>query len=158
MYSVHDPAKRGVAPFGYLGIKVCSRLPQAFRSVPRPSSPPSAKASTRCPSLAQSLQQQRLPAPVAKPRTGPIQQVSGVNHTSAREDQRRHNQPCQIDLFTHTFPHPRTQQNTPAPHPARSERNLSIPRLAPTELSRTSKDATEPDSQSTKNKATLATG
>ncbi len=54
MDSDHDPSKRGVAPFGHLGIKACSRLPQDFRSVPRPSSPPSAKASTRCPSLAQS--------------------------------------------------------------------------------------------------------
>jgi hypothetical protein len=38
-----------VAPFGDLGLKACSRLPQAFRSVPRPSSPLGAKASTRCP-------------------------------------------------------------------------------------------------------------
>ncbi len=40
----------GVAPFGYPRIKACSRLPMAFRSVPRPSSPPGAKASTECPS------------------------------------------------------------------------------------------------------------
>ena len=53
MYSAYDPSKRGVAPFGYLGIKACSRLPQDFRSVPRPSSPSSAKASTRCPSHTQ---------------------------------------------------------------------------------------------------------
>jgi len=46
------PLARGVAPFGHPWIKACSRLPRAFRSVPRPSSPPSAKASTRCPSLA----------------------------------------------------------------------------------------------------------
>ena len=39
----------GVAPFGYPRIKACSRLPMAFRSVPRPSSPPGAKASTECP-------------------------------------------------------------------------------------------------------------
>ena len=38
----------GVAPFGYPRIKACSRLPMAFRSVPRPSSPPDAKASTEC--------------------------------------------------------------------------------------------------------------
>ena len=43
------PSLEGVAPFGDLGIKACSRLPQAFRSVPRPSSPLGAKASTRCP-------------------------------------------------------------------------------------------------------------
>lgn len=31
-----------VAPFGYLWINVCLRLPKAFRSLPRPSSPLSA--------------------------------------------------------------------------------------------------------------------
>ena len=40
--------KPGVAPFGYLRIKACSQLPVTFRSVPRPSSPLSAKASTKC--------------------------------------------------------------------------------------------------------------
>ena len=35
-----------VAPFGYLRINVCLQLPVAFRSLPRPSSPPRAKAST----------------------------------------------------------------------------------------------------------------
>ncbi len=50
MYSEHDRLNGGVAPFGYLRIKVCSQLPEAFRSVPRPSSPLSAKASTKCPS------------------------------------------------------------------------------------------------------------
>src|SRR3954454_6710917 len=53
MDSGADTSKRWVAPFGHLGINACSRLPQDFRSVPRPSSPPGAKASTRCPSLAQ---------------------------------------------------------------------------------------------------------
>ena len=43
----------GVAPFGYLWIKTCSRFPKAFRSVPRPSSPPGAKASTECPFVVQ---------------------------------------------------------------------------------------------------------
>ena len=38
-----------VAPFGYPRINACSRLPVAFRSVPRLSSPPGAKASTECP-------------------------------------------------------------------------------------------------------------
>jgi hypothetical protein len=40
---------RWVAPFGDPGIADRSHLPRAFRSVPRPSSPLSAKASTRCP-------------------------------------------------------------------------------------------------------------
>jgi hypothetical protein len=41
---------RWVAPFGYPRIKACSQLPTAFRSVPRPSSPARAKASTERPS------------------------------------------------------------------------------------------------------------
>ena len=52
MYSDNDTPKGWVAPFGYPRIKACSRLPVAFRSVPRPSSPPGAKASTECPSHA----------------------------------------------------------------------------------------------------------
>ena len=41
--------RRGVAPFGDSRIKACSRLPVTYRSVPRPSSPLSAKASTGYP-------------------------------------------------------------------------------------------------------------
>ena len=37
-----------VAPFGHIGINAYSRLPRSFRSVSRPSSPLSAKASTKC--------------------------------------------------------------------------------------------------------------
>jgi hypothetical protein len=43
-----------VAPFGDPGINDRSHLPRAYRSVPRPSSPLSAKASTRCPYYARS--------------------------------------------------------------------------------------------------------
>ena len=50
--------KRGVAPFGDPRIKACSRLPGAYRSVPRPSSPLGAKASTRCPSFPRPPQRQ----------------------------------------------------------------------------------------------------
>src|SRR3546814_13683269 len=45
-----SPCKGWVSPFGHPRIKACSQLPEAFRSVPRPSSPLGAKASTRCPS------------------------------------------------------------------------------------------------------------
>lgn len=38
-----------VSPFGNPRIKACSQLPVAYRSVLRPSSPLSAKASTKCP-------------------------------------------------------------------------------------------------------------
>ena len=55
MDSARDTARvapgRWVAPFGDPGITDRSHLPRAFRSVLRPSSPLSAKASTRCPSL-----------------------------------------------------------------------------------------------------------
>ena len=46
---IHGVYSMGVAPFGYLRIKDCLRLPEAFRSLPRPSSPLSAKASAICP-------------------------------------------------------------------------------------------------------------
>ena len=38
-----------VSPFGYLRVKACSQLSAAFRSQPRPSSAPGAKASTTRP-------------------------------------------------------------------------------------------------------------
>ena len=41
--------KSRVTPFGNLRIKVCSQLPEAYRSVLRPSSPLNAKASTKRP-------------------------------------------------------------------------------------------------------------
>ena len=37
-----------VSPFGHLRINVCCQLPGAFRRLPRPSSPLTAKASTVC--------------------------------------------------------------------------------------------------------------
>ena len=49
MYSAADTPKGWLAPFGHPRINACSRLPVAFRSVPRPSSPPGAKASHRMP-------------------------------------------------------------------------------------------------------------
>ena len=52
MDSAGDLPKGGVAPFGHPRINERSPLPAAFRSVPRPSSPLGAKASTGRPSLA----------------------------------------------------------------------------------------------------------
>ena len=44
--SCHDDGRnRRVAPFGNLRIKDCMHLPEAYRSLPRPSSPAAAKAS-----------------------------------------------------------------------------------------------------------------
>ena len=45
------PSAGWVVPFGNLGIKGHLHLPQAYRSLSRPSSPPRAKASTRRPNL-----------------------------------------------------------------------------------------------------------
>ena len=41
-----QPRARWVAPFGNPRIKACLRLPEAYRSLPRPSSPLGTKAST----------------------------------------------------------------------------------------------------------------
>jgi hypothetical protein len=49
MYSAEDLHKGGVSPFGHPRINDRSHLPAAFRSVPRPSSPLGAKASTERP-------------------------------------------------------------------------------------------------------------
>ena len=43
---IHERYLMWIAPFGHLRIKVCLQLPVAFRSLPRPSSAPSAKAFT----------------------------------------------------------------------------------------------------------------
>ena len=43
------PLKRRVSPFGNPRIKKCLLLPEAYRSLPRPSSLPGAKASALCP-------------------------------------------------------------------------------------------------------------
>ena len=45
--SRHYPGR--VLPFGNPRIKGCLHLPEAYRSLPRPSSPSYAKASTKCP-------------------------------------------------------------------------------------------------------------
>jgi hypothetical protein len=67
-----------VAPFGDPGINDRSHLPRAFRSVPRPSSPLSAKASTRCPYFALERHTQRQgPSNIATPNIdGPIPQIA----------------------------------------------------------------------------------
>lgn len=46
------PPKRWVSPFGNPRINACSQLPEAYRSVLRPSSPLCTKAFTKCPSRA----------------------------------------------------------------------------------------------------------
>ena len=45
-YGYHSITSGGVSPFGNLRIKACLQLPEAYRCSSRPSSAPSAKAST----------------------------------------------------------------------------------------------------------------
>ena len=47
-HRIHTVCRMWVSPFGYLWINACLRLPKAFRSLPRPSSVLSAKASALC--------------------------------------------------------------------------------------------------------------
>jgi len=56
-----------VAPFGHLRINACSQLPAAFRSVPRPSSPLGAKASTGRPSRARHTHPSRHAPEASRP-------------------------------------------------------------------------------------------
>jgi hypothetical protein len=72
-----------VAPFGDPGINGCSRLRPAYRSVPRPSSPLDAKASTRCPSFARPLQHQAQPPRPHRGRTGEAR-AKAIEHTFGR--------------------------------------------------------------------------
>ena len=71
--------KGRVSPFGHRRIKACSRLPDAFRSVPRPSSPLGAKASTRCPSLLENL-----PSGLGPRSTAPPPRQTGDRRVSAK--------------------------------------------------------------------------
>src|SRR3954468_5109830 len=71
MYSAADLHIGGVSPFGYLRINDRSHLPAAFRSVPRPSSPLGAKASTERPCLTHHPTT-NTPARSTKPRNKPM--------------------------------------------------------------------------------------
>src|SRR5690606_40468964 len=57
-----------VSPFGHRRIKACCQLPDAFRRLPRPSSPLTAKASTVCAYSLDHITPSRLVAIVANQR------------------------------------------------------------------------------------------
>jgi len=117
MYSDGDTLKGWVAPFGHPGIKACSQLPQDFRSVPRPSSPLGAKASTRCPSHAH-----KQPGPSPKenrphpPCTGTIHAPKSCQKT--HRTQRTPNPTA--GLHTHHTQHTHKTPLTAAAQPALS--------------------------------------
>ena len=80
MYSDGDTPKGWVSPFGHPRINACSQLPAAFRSVPRPSSPPGAKASTECPSHARYHTPSRTPTDHTMHRNHPQPHAMLISH------------------------------------------------------------------------------
>ena len=116
------PIARWVAPFGYPRIKACSRLPMAFRSVPRPSSPPGAKASTECP--------YRAPSQMRASRLATVNAHQARSlHTMHRNHRRTSRPAISLASLTHII----TQHLTNAPdHCRRIKRD--DPRLAPRSL------------------------
>jgi hypothetical protein len=91
MDSCADTPKGWVAPFGYPRINACSRLPVAFRSVPRPSSPPGAKASTECPSHARDTgASNRMHRHAQKPAS---ETVVSCQASVVRDNRHRHRKP-----------------------------------------------------------------
>jgi hypothetical protein len=72
--SRHYPGR--VAPFGHPRIIACLPLPEAFRSLPRPSSPTDAKASIVCP---YTLELSRLSISHGAPRRSATRHVSHLN-------------------------------------------------------------------------------
>ena len=148
------PIAGWVAPFGYPRIKACSRLPMAFRSVPRPSSPPGAKASTECPSRAHPPHMHRNQPQLApcRPRANktssePVQLRSIYTHASGRprcSTQRRHapprvrptritarpetHQPLHLskEHLDHRIPQPRTGACAPRAGPVEPDRKSPV--------------------------------
>jgi hypothetical protein len=74
-----------VAPFGHPRIKTCWRFPGAFRSLPRPSSPPGAKASTGYPSKRSISRPQRAHAQ-GTPRRRRVSPPVAIATSYARTD------------------------------------------------------------------------
>ena len=118
MDSCDDTPKGWVAPFGHPRINACSRLPVAFRSVPRPSSPPGAKASTECPSLA------RDPIPGTSPETATmhrnhpqrrmtlhIADQTLAQHTTVASEHHCHRRDAETSGQTLRWQRPETHQN-----------------------------------------------
>ena len=133
MYSGRDTPKGWVSPFGHPRINDRSHLPAAFRSVPRPSSPLGAKASTECPSL--------TPYPHHRPRTGP---KHAPRCSQSRSAAPAHPQgavksaPGRCASLTHTTTdhlHHVKEHARPARHPAPSRGSRTTPHGRVSEVS-----------------------
>ena len=99
-----------VAPFGDPGINDRSHLPRAFRSVPRPSSPLSAKASTRCPYFALERHTQRQGPSDSRPKGD----NRGATDSPSRETTRQCAKLCLLEDTSSRDPTRR-----PPTHPSR---------------------------------------
>jgi hypothetical protein len=85
MYSAEDLHKGGVSPFGHPRINDRSHLPAAYRSVPRPSSPLGAKASTERPSFTQIFHRPHA-GPTRQSNQAPAQQHPHVQSDSSNTE------------------------------------------------------------------------
>src|SRR5271166_2418758 len=125
MDSCGDTPKGWVAPFGHPRIKACSRLPVAFRSVPRPSSPPGAKASTECPSLARD-RGTSFDAPSTMHRNHPQRMIPAhrritlAQHTTVVSEHHSHHRDAEASGQTLRWQRPETHQNLI--HPDKDQR------------------------------------
>jgi hypothetical protein len=108
VFSRRFPCGR-VAPFGHPRIKACSRLPMAYRSVPRPSSPPGAKASTECPYCARD-QHWNLIQCLEPTCTGTIHTISSQTKSGSRLNTIRTIHSAHMKHQTH--PDPARQRQT----------------------------------------------
>ena len=133
MYSGWDTPKGWVSPFGHPRINDRSHLPAAFRSVPRPSSPLGAKASTECPFL--------TPYPHHRPRTGPIHAPCCYHYRTAApatSPGRGQVSPGRCASLTHTTTdhlHHEKEQARPSRHPAPSRGSRTTPHGRVSEVS-----------------------
>ena len=107
------PVAGWVAPFGYPRIKACSRLPMAFRSVPRPSSPPGAKASTECPYRARDRPTMHRSHPHPKDRMRTLQHTASLNTQHTHCGRPRHHERERATTPLNTFAVDRWQPSSP---------------------------------------------
>ena len=90
-----------VSPFGHRRINACCQLPDAFRRLPRPSSPLTAKASTVCASSLDPITPSRL-------RVGLLPPYLPQRHALTQQSQ----DTCHFPIVNE--PHPASTRNAPS--------------------------------------------
>ena len=123
-----------VSPFGDPGITDRSHLPRAFRSVPRPSSPLSAKASTRCPCFAldQPHRRHRRCHTTAAHRAKPHRKPTGPNPCLSRNRGKRRSRMKTLlsDIYPRASPTGAIPDRRSSASPERAGQTL-LPRACP---------------------------